>query len=236
MTCQGRSWAAAALALLIMGPLSAADLRVSPTRLNFAPGQAVQTLLLSNPGSTPLLVETAAFAWHESQAQSSLAPTPDLIVSPPIVEIPAQGQVQMRLGFRPGSLPADACELSYRLWVTEVPRAQQNQGPLRLRTRISLPVFRQLAQSCSPQLVWSWAPGQVELRNQGNGHAQLQDLVLRDTQRQWQLQTPALGYLLPGEYWQLRLPPGWRPDSQDPPVLRAQSRRGAIEARPLAAP
>lgn len=236
MTFLGRGGLAAALIFGILPTAGAADLRISPTRLGFAPHQTVQTLTLSNPGSAPLLVETAVFAWNAGQAPDSLQPTSDLIVSPPIVDIPAQGQVQLRLGFRPTSLPANACELSYRLWVTEVPKVQQVQGPLRLRTRVSLPVFRQFAKNCDPQLAWSWRPGQLELRNLGNGHAQLQDLMLVQNNTQWQLQTPKLGYLLPGEQWQLQLPKDWRPDLQDPPVLRAQSRQGPLEAWLSAAP
>lgn len=236
MRSLGRSGLAAALIFAVIQAAGAADLRISPTRLAFAPDQSVQTLTLSNPGSTPLLVETAVFVWNSGQDQNSLHPTRDLIVSPPIFDIPAQGQVQLRLGFRPASLPANACELSYRLWVTEVPKGQQVQGPLRLRTRVSLPVFRQLAKNCRPQLAWSWTPGQLELRNQGSGHAQLQDVMLVQNNTQWQLQTPQLGYLLPGEHWQLQLPEDWRPDRQNPPVLRAQSRQGPLEAWLSAAP
>nr|MBV6630474.1 molecular chaperone [Oceanococcus sp. HetDA_MAG_MS8] len=230
----GRGFFAVAALLTATGAVQAADLRISPTRLGFTAQQTVQTLTLSNPGATPVLVETAAFDWATSP--KSLKATRDLIVSPPIVEVPPQGQVQLRIGFRPSSPPQGVCELSYRLWVTEVLRAQQAQAPLRLRTRISLPVFRQVGVGCKPELTWSWSPGQVELSNQGNGHAQLQELLLVDHRQQWRLQAPPLGYLLPGEQWQLRLPEDWRPDAQGKPVLRAQSRQGAVEAQLITAP
>lgn len=224
------------LALLVCVSADAADLRVSPTRLEFAEGEAVRTLTINNPGPVPVLIETQAFTWLSTQDQGQLQPTKDLIVSPPIVEIPGQGQKQLRLGFRPASGARQSCELSYRLWVTEVPRAGTQPGPLRLRTRLSLPVFRQLDAGCEPQLGWSWDSGSVVIHNHGDGYAQLQDLTLLTPGQRWPLDQPSLGYLLPGERWQIQLPGDWSQTDSDQLRLRAQSRRGMVELRPDLSP
>ncbi len=199
------AWALALLAAAQAAP--AAELRVAPVRLSFAAGERVQELVLSNAGASPVLLELQAWSWQQPDTERALAPSHALLPSPPIVEVPAGASRTVRVGFREPFAATAGCEQAYRLWITELPDAQAS-APLRMRTRISLPVFRRGPEPCAAQLRWRRRGELLELHNAGDGTVQLQSLTLGRGDAATPLALPALGYLLPGTRWQLSLPAG----------------------------
>ncbi len=190
-----RVWAfSLALVLFAISSAQAADMRVAPTRLFFAPNQRVQDITIGNPGQQPLLVELQAFHWTDQPPSAA----EDVVISPPIAQIAGGDTAVVRVGFR-GS-PTAACETTYRLWVTEVPQETVRGEPVQMRTRMDLPIFRFSAKDCQPALQARWEPAskQIRVENSGTAHVLIQKLRLRYEGGEMPVAIPSLGYVLPG--------------------------------------
>lgn len=190
-----RVWAIRlALVFTAVATAQAADMRVAPTRLFFAPNQRVQDITIGNPGEQPLLVELQAFHWTDEP----LSAAEEVVLSPPIVQIAGGDTAVVRVGFR--GVPQGACETTYRLWVTEVPQETARGEPVQMRTRMDLPIFRFSAKDCQPALKahWDTASKQIRVENAGTAHVLIQKLRLRHENGETPVAIPSLGYVLPG--------------------------------------
>ncbi len=191
-------------ALLIAAAMSvqAADMQIAPTRLFFAPDERVKDITIGNPGERPLLVELQAFHWKTQ----SRVPADDVIISPPIAQIPAGESAVIRVGFRGSS--SGRCEATYRLWVTEVPQKTAQGLPVQMRTRMDLPIFRANERGCEPRLLAAWDPvnRQLNINNEGTAHTLVQELLLRYAGGEVAVPVPTLGYVLPGSSRDFRVP------------------------------
>ncbi len=196
------------LLLFVMTAAQAADMRVAPTRLFFAPEQRVQDVLIANPGGQPLLVELQAFHW----SAAPLEPAEEVVLSPPIVQIPPGESAVVRVGFR--GAKREACETSYRLWLTEVPQGPTPGKPVLLRTRMDLPIFRLQAKDCHADLhaLLNAEQHQLNVENRGNAHALMQKLTLRHDRGETPVVMSSLGYVLPGEKREFPVPMNARLD------------------------
>jgi len=115
--------------------------------------------------------------WEQVNGEDRLTPTRELLVSPAVFTLPADGSQLVRVALR---RPADPQrELSYRLILTEVPQqARPDFTGLNVALRLSLPVFVAPTAKASQALEWSatrTADGAlaVTARNTGNAHARV---------------------------------------------------------------
>lgn len=204
-----RSYWLAAL-VLFPGLCQPADMRVAPTKLRFDAEDRVQPLLIANPGESPILVELQAFQWSQADGRRELTKAPEVILSPPVAEIGAGSSVTVRVGFR-HSPQVTVCESAYRLWLTEVPRSSTT-SPVRMRTRMDLPVFRQNSADCKPKLSAYLRPStsDIVIRNDGSEHVLIQDIALQGALGEHAVPLPSLGYLLAGSAreFQVLMPEG----------------------------
>ncbi|AKM28948.3 hypothetical protein AB870_00585 [Pandoraea faecigallinarum] len=178
-----------------------ATLQVSPVIVNILPTQPATTLTLGNSGDLPIHGQLRLYAWTQRNGDNVLTPTDALIASPPIIRIePGERQIVrlVRVAARP-----EGNEQSYRLVVDELPSldAKPSEG-VSIRLRYSLPVFVQTSHSRAPALHFDlrMTRGELEVRNDGERHAQLgATRVLDASGRSVELTRGLLGYVLAGQ-------------------------------------
>jgi fimbrial chaperone protein len=136
---------------LSSGAAVASSLEISPVSVNLVAGQNAKTIEVRNRGGSSVAIQIRAYAWSQSGSADILAPTRDIILSPPIFTIPAGASQTIRLLLR-GS--GGTGERSYRLLLDEVvsPDAQRNRVGIALR--VSLPVIAAAASPPSRNLQW----------------------------------------------------------------------------------
>lgn len=201
------------LLTVIAAPAGAAGLQVTPTSLTLQARQNADGLWLSNTGTTALQAQVRVFRWTQDNGEERFEPTQALAISPPMLEL-APGARQLVRVIRLGAPPAR--EDSYRLIVDELPPDDANRPPgLQFVLRYSLPVFLAAAGDAAPapklraQLSFQGEQVRIEVRNDGDQHAQLADLVFVDPHgTRHALQSGLLGYALPGQRmrWPLAAP------------------------------
>jgi fimbrial chaperone protein len=187
---------------------SAASLQVSPTSITLTPTQRADALWLSNSGTAPLNVQLRVFRWTQSGGTESLDPTQDVVASPPMQTI-APGARQLVRIIHPGA-PVTA-ESTYRIVVDELPDGDPQQG-LQFVLRYSVPVFvLPSAKAPDAQLQATLVIGDdgkpaLEVRNGGDGHAQLADLAYAAPGGEIVVLPGLVGYVLPGQAMRWTLP------------------------------
>lgn len=142
------------LASLSPAPGSAASLSVSPIRLDVIhPGNTAR-LTLRNNGPRPMNAQVRVFQWSNVNGKDNFAETRNVIVSPPIATLPANGEMHIRL-LRATNAPVQG-EESYRVVVDEIPDANrvQNVG-ITIAIRYALPLFVISPEASKPQVSWS---------------------------------------------------------------------------------
>jgi len=189
--------------------LSAAQARagtfsISPLRVELSSQVQTGALTLRNQEDAPVVVQAEGLLWEQSDGEDRLTPTRDVLVSPAVFTVPANGSQLIRVALR---RPADAGrELSYRLILTEVPQqASPDLTGLNLALRLSLPIFVAPAASAEPQLEWTAtrdADGAIALtaRNAGSAHARvLSFTVAPATGAGPTVDERVTAYILPGQ-------------------------------------
>lgn len=173
---------ALAFALGVVGTLQAADFTVSPTRVELGERAATQTLTLGNPGARALGFEVEAQLWtQDGRGEWVLAPAPELVVHPRLLQIEPGARASLRVGFIDAP---PASERAYRIHVSQLPDpAGAPDGAVQMLTRVSLPVFVQ-ARPGQPAVAldsarWVGDRLQLEWRNTGNRHQPPTPGVLR---------------------------------------------------------
>ena len=160
----------------------AASLDVDPIRVTFSAKNTVAVLTLTNAGTAPATVQLEPVAWSQEKGEDVYVPSHDLLATPPIFTVPAGGKQIIRLGLRVP--PSAKQELSYRLYLQEVPQASANQGlGVVMALRIGVPVFVEPAVAAKPVMVWTvkrLSDKQIELSatNSGNAHILIHDIKL----------------------------------------------------------
>ncbi|WP_459694369.1 fimbrial biogenesis chaperone, partial [Achromobacter xylosoxidans] len=84
-----------------------------------APQQGATGILLRNPGATPIYGQVRVYAWDQAQGDDVLAPTQEIQASPPIIQVPPNGEQLVRLVRVSKELAP--MEQSYRLVIDEIP-------------------------------------------------------------------------------------------------------------------
>lgn len=246
------SWAArpavtwglvAALLALGAGPAGAGGFTVAPVRVELNAQKPTAALVIRNENEEPVIVQLQCVAWAQDSGLDVYTDSMELLATPPLFTIPGGGSQIVRVGLR---RPADAQrELSYRLFLTEVPgppKAEAAGGTggtgLQIVLRIGVPVFVKANPALAPDLQWTvlQAPDgshRVRLQNRGNAHTQVSDIRLyAPGSAQLLASQPAPAYLLPGQAreWPLQPEPDQRLGA-GPVQLRAYSDSGAVEAQ-----
>ena len=162
---------------------AAANWEVSPVRMVLTPSQQTAAITVRNNGDEASTLQIGVVAWSQRDGRDVYIPTRELLVSPPIATIAAQGEQVIRAALR---RPADAVnELSFRINLQELP-AQLMPGTtgVQVALRVGLPVFVQsVTGTAAPELTAriarvSATQLKLELRNRGSAHIEVSDFAV----------------------------------------------------------
>ena len=126
--------------------VAASGLQVSPVSLTLPPTQAADGLWLSNTGDNVVNAQVRVFRWTQEGGEDKLTPSRGLLVSPPMLQLPAEGRQLIR-AIRAGAPPSgpDAVQEAYRVIIDELPVDTQGKKGLQFVLRYSVPIFVQPA-------------------------------------------------------------------------------------------
>lgn len=131
-------------ALALCGPGFAGSFEVSPVRLEFDGGTPAKVLTLrNNSDEEKIVVQARIFKWTQVDGVDVTTPTTDLIVNPPIFTLNSSTQQLVRIGPRDPALNMSSSnELSYRIMLTELPKAPDAAfRGVGVTLNISIPIF-----------------------------------------------------------------------------------------------
>ena len=196
--------AAAAVWMLTPTPVHAGTFSVSPLRVDLSSKVQTGALTIRNQRDTEVTVEAQGVLWAQVDGQDGLTPTRDVLVSPVVFTLPANGSQLVRVALQ---RPTDAVsELSYRLILTEVPpQATPDFTGLNVALRLSLPIFVAPMADAQPKIDWTArtaGDGTVDVtaRNIGSAHARVLNLkVAPIDDADSAIVEQAAAYILPGQ-------------------------------------
>jgi fimbrial chaperone protein len=159
----------------------AGSMTVFPLRVTFEGGKTSEVITVRNSDTKPLLLQPSVAKWSQVDGQEVLEPTRDVLLSPPVVEIPAGESQTIRLALR---READATvQGSYRLILQEVPRnAESTTSQVVMALKITIPVFV-TAKTPSPAAMRIKAlsgGSDLQFTNSGKSHLQIKSFTLVD--------------------------------------------------------
>ncbi len=187
----GLAWLAAAVALLTpIGAALAQGLTVLPVTIVMSPGQMAATLTIINQGDADAAFQVRAFSWKQQGDVDQLAPTDELLASPPLGTMAAGATQVIRLVLRH---PPTTIEASYRILLDQIPPPAA-PGMVRIALRLSIPVFAEPATRIETDLAWRIEGGALVASNSGSKHDVLRDITLGGTK----VDGNASPYVLPG--------------------------------------
>jgi fimbrial chaperone protein len=169
------------LAVIIV-PVSVAhagSFSVNPVRVTLSATQAVAAITVRNVGTEPTVVQLETSRWTQHDGADVLAPTTEVLATPPILTIQPGTSRVVRVGLR---RPPDAQqELTYRLFLREVPPPEPISQGLRVALLVSMPIFVVPPRPPVPVVHWRALRTQdgrirVQATNTGGSHIQLGQL------------------------------------------------------------
>ncbi len=195
-------------------PAAAGNFSVAPVRIELQGGQRTAVLTVHNEDTGPLLIQLSTLSWSQPAGEEKYEATHELLATPPIFTLPAQGEQIIRVALR--REPEATRELAYRLLLAEVPQsADKDFTGLRVALHLSLPVFVHAAAPATASMAWhgQWRQdGTIEVRasNSGQTHLQISDFSLQFAGTAQSVHAAVTRYVLPGSTvsWQLAPPAG----------------------------
>lgn len=188
-----------------------ANLQISPVTLNLRAAQSAAGINLQNLGDQPIYGQVRVFAWDQRGGEEVLAPTQELVASPPIVEIAANSRQTIRLVRAQAG--AVAQEQTYRVLIDEVSRDDDSgRSGVDIRLRYSVPVFVLPAAAPGREaLDWQVFREQGEwmlrIKNSGNVHAQIGAMTFTNQAgKEFVISKGLFGYVLAARMRVWRLP------------------------------
>ena len=142
---------AAILALLFTSLAAEAQaLSVLPVNIFLQPGQAATTLTVTNQGTSKTAVQIRAYAWNQHEGDDQLAPSEEVVISPPIASIAPGGNQVVRLVLRLPPMGRDQ-ESTYRILVDQIPPPAE-PGIVHVVLRLSIPIFAEPMKRAAPNV------------------------------------------------------------------------------------
>lgn len=222
------------LAAALAWPALAANLQISPVMITLRAGQGASGITLQNLGEAAVFGQVRVFQWEQKDGDDVLTPSPDVVASPPIIQIAPKSSQMIRLVRRSEQLPPS--ELTYRILIDEIPKDDGPASGVDIRLRYSVPLFVLPADArAAPALAWSvfkrdgaWM---LRVRNSGAQRAQIGALQLSNAAGQrFEIAAGLFGYVLAGRVREWRLPTAGDADLSGTLAVQAN-----INARPSSA-
>lgn len=174
----------AALVFSLSAVASAANLNVTPVRVELSGARPYGVIQITNVADEPVTMQAQIFRWGFKGEEEDLAATRDVILNPPLIKLAPKGQQFIRVGLRVPNTTNS--ETTYRLVLEELPPNAPGSGTtVRTLLRISIPVFANAKTKTAPKVNWSvfrTQDGKLRLRaiNNGTAHIQIRTLKVSD--------------------------------------------------------
>lgn len=160
----------------------AGSFSVMPLRVELSKSETTRIINLQNLEDKPVTVQLQVMAWSHKDGVDKLIPTRDVIVTPQVFHLKANGLQIIRAGLL--RKPESDEELSYRLIIEEIPAPPPADFKgAQLALKITLPVFIIPEKASSPKIEFQTAiepDGKLKVRivNRGQAHAQIQQMMV----------------------------------------------------------
>lgn len=191
------------MALCLATPVYAGAFSVTPVRIYMTPRDKAVAVTINNEADEELVIQADVYAWKQKpDGKDDLALTEDLLLSPPIIKVPAKSHQVVRLA-RLHALPQTR-QLTYRMIVREIPEARPAKDKVQLQVALafSMPVFITPpgAKNKLDCIVARTAANSVNAicENTGSAYAQPLGFVLSSSAGDKQASRDNGGYILPG--------------------------------------
>jgi fimbrial chaperone protein len=226
------------LLLIWMTPLTyAGSFSVTPLRIELSRSETTRIINLQNIEAKPITVQLQVMAWSQKDGVDQFAPTRDVIVTPQVFHLKANGLQIIRAGLL--RKPDANDELAYRLIIEEIPAPPPADFKgAQLALKVTLPVFIAPEKTPNPKIEFQTAvesDGKLKVRivNRGQAHAQIQKMTVyaKDKSEKSLASYEKSIYVLPGQERHLLL----KTDARDLAgidkfFISATTRHGAIES------
>ena len=166
--------------LAVTPSVLATSLQIAPVLVDVPAPGAASKLILSNRGSEQIKAQIRIFKWIQKNGKDQLVATKDVVASPPLVKISAQGTNTVRI-VRVSKTPLKN-EEAYRLIVDQLPDKSKKSGvAVKLQMRYSIPVFFGASLGDEPKLSWTIKGNGANLivKNRGKRHVRLSELSIK---------------------------------------------------------
>lgn len=160
----------------------AGSFSVTPLRIELSKSESTSIIHLQNIESKPVTVQLYVMAWSHKDGNDRYTPTRDVIVTPQIFHLRANGLQIIRAGLL--KKPEVNEELSYRLFIEEIPDPSvADFKGVQLALKISLPIFVAPENRSQHNLEFqtefqSDGKLKIKLFNSGKVHAQIQKIAV----------------------------------------------------------
>ena len=232
------------LLLVCMPSLThAGSFSVTPLRIDLSRSETTRVINLHNLEDKPVTVQLQVMAWSHKDGKDQFTLTRDVIVTPQVFHLKANGLQIIRVGML--RKPDANDELAYRLFIEEIPAPPPaDLKGAQLALKITLPVFIAPEKIPSPKIEFqtSVEPDgklKVSIVNRGQAHAQIQQMTVfaKDKSEKSLASHEKSLYVLPGQERHLLLKTDVRDLAGiDKFFITATTRHGPIESHASAAP
>lgn len=209
--------------------------QISPIRLSLSQQGPIAVMTVRNNSTSSRAMQLDTMQWLQREGEDLYEPTREILASPPIFTIPPGETQIVRVGLR--REPAHAEELSYRLFLREIPMETAFTGEVKITMRFGIPVFVTPTQiPAEPILNWRIRAAShnnliIEAINDGNAHIQITHFVLKNSANNTLLtEQHNMQYLLPKQQskWLITVDPVPQPDSRL--TITGETDNGAFDA------
>lgn len=207
-------------------------IRVSPTTLEVTAPGAATGLTIVNQGRENITIQARVFRWTQQNGREEYVPTQDVVVSPPMTQLPPGTQQLLRVVRVSGGVARG--EESYRIYIDQIPdRANGQGGTVSFTSRLRIPVFFTDPSARAPQVEWSVLhngnQAVLQARNVGDTRLRIADLQVLTGNRALVRQNGLFGYVLGGSVMQWSFGGGTQL-AQGSLSLRAMTNAGSLNA------
>jgi fimbrial chaperone protein len=187
---------------------NAQQVSVSPLRITFKNDQQSEIVTIRNTSKQTFTIQPKVLRWSQKDGQDVHEASRDVIVAPPIVEVPAGETQVIRLALK--RAPEANRELSYRLFIQQVVAPQKfNSTGLSFAWNLSLPIFVLPTDAAiTPKLQWngSVVGKTMTLTATNTGGAHIQVKKVRVETSAGVSESGQMFYLLPSQQLKLAVP------------------------------
>lgn len=210
------------------------SLRVNPVRIFLSAQTPIAVLKVHNGGTVATVMQLEGVSWQQSAGEDIFVPTREILATPPIFTVPPGGTQIVRVGL--WRQTDSRRELTYRLFLQEVPTGAAKEDKIRILWRFGIPVFV-APDGTTPKPLLEWRAVEtsqktlrIEAINQGDAHVLISSFSLAATDGSLLAEQQGMNYLLPeqGHHWLITIDKARMPGTR----LRiiAQTDGGVIDA------